>query len=217
MGETDDLDALLDEQISYYRAVAREYGKHAIPADGAAEVFQAFEALDKRGRVLELAPGTGKWTELLLRHAESITAVDSAPEMIDLARERVSGDPRVTFVQADLFSFEPDQRYDLVFFGFFISHVPLSRFADFWGMVGRAVAPGGRVFFVDDSYRTPEELIEGESSSTIERRLLDGTAFRAIKVPHRPEPLQERLERLGWQAKVEGSGAFYWGEATPSG
>jgi demethylmenaquinone methyltransferase/2-methoxy-6-polyprenyl-1,4-benzoquinol methylase len=42
---------------------------------------------------------------------------------------------------------------------------------------------GGRVFFVDDNYRTADDLIEGESSSTILRRLNDGTPHRVVKVP----------------------------------
>ena len=77
------------------------------------------------------------------------------------------------------------------------------------------LAPGGRVFFADDGYRTPDELIEGESSSTIRRRLSDGTPHRAVKVPHEPAELEERLARLGWQITVtRTSGPFYWGAGT---
>ena len=68
------------------------------------------------------------------------------------------------------------------------------------------------MFFVDDSYRTPDELIEGESSSTIRRRLNDGSAYRAVKVPHRPADLEGRLGRLGWRfAVTQTSGPFFWG------
>jgi len=61
----------------------------------------------------------------------------------------------------------------------------VDRFGAFWERVASALAPGGRVFFADDAYRTPDELIEGAESSTIRRRLRDGTEFRAVKVPHR--------------------------------
>lgn len=74
------------------------------------------------------------------------------------------------------------------------------------------LGPAGRVFFVDDAFRTPEELIEGEASSTIQRRLSDGTAHRVVKVPYRPAELEERLASLGWQFTVtQTSGSFYWG------
>ena len=64
------------------------------------------------------------------------------------------------------------------------------------------LAPGGRVFFADDGYRTPDELIEGESSSTIRRRLNDGTADRAVKVAYEPAELEARLARLGWRTPI---------------
>jgi demethylmenaquinone methyltransferase/2-methoxy-6-polyprenyl-1,4-benzoquinol methylase len=75
-----------------------------------------------------------------------------------------------------------------------------------------ALKLGGRVFFVDDNARTPEELVYGEESSVVERRLSDGTAYRAVKVPHQPEDLQARLRSLGWDITVVMSGGpFYWG------
>jgi O-methyltransferase involved in polyketide biosynthesis len=93
-----------------------------------------------------------------------------------------------------------------------LSHVPAERFESFWSLVADCLAPGGRVFFADDGHRTPDELIEGESSSTIRRRLTDGTAYRAVKVPHEPAELEQRLARLGWQITVtQTSGPFYWG------
>jgi demethylmenaquinone methyltransferase/2-methoxy-6-polyprenyl-1,4-benzoquinol methylase len=163
------------------------------------------------GHVLELACGPGAWTERLLKHATSVTAVDAAPEMLARAKARV-GDNRVRFIHADLFTWKPDRRYDVVFFGFWLSHVPLDRFDSFWALIATCLEPAGRVFFVDDAYRTPDELIEGEASSTIRRRLNDGTPYRAVKVPHRPADLEERLTRLGWHIRImPTSGPFYWG------
>ncbi|HEY3717219.1 MAG TPA: class I SAM-dependent methyltransferase [Jatrophihabitantaceae bacterium] len=43
------------------------------------------------GDVLELACGTGVWTALLAGRANTLTAVDAAPEMIEIARERAPG------------------------------------------------------------------------------------------------------------------------------
>jgi demethylmenaquinone methyltransferase/2-methoxy-6-polyprenyl-1,4-benzoquinol methylase len=73
------------------------------------------------------------------------------------------------------------------------------------------------VFFVDDAYRTADELIEGEASSTIQRRLNDGTVHRAVKVPHDPGALQNRLEALGWDfAITQTEGPFFWGSGRRS-
>jgi SAM-dependent methyltransferase len=214
MGATDaDLDGLLAEQAAYYDAGAHEYEDHALPFGGGDELAAALDAFTPTGSVLELACGPGVWTGQLVRHASDVTAVDASAEMLALARERVGDDDRVRFVQADLFTWEPDRTYDVVFLGFWLSHVPLERFESFWAFVADCLRPGGRVFFVDDAYRTPDELVEGEASSTIQRRLQDGSAFRAVKVPHRPDELQARLADLGWDVTVTATsaGPFYWG------
>jgi demethylmenaquinone methyltransferase/2-methoxy-6-polyprenyl-1,4-benzoquinol methylase len=124
----------------------------------------------------------------------------------------VKGDERVRFIEADLFSWRPERRYDVVFFGFWLSHVPPDRFDAFWATVGECLVPEGRVFFADDAYRTPDELIEGEDSFTIRRRLEDGTAFKAVKVPHTAVGLERRLQELGWRFEVRPTaGPFFWG------
>jgi SAM-dependent methyltransferase len=209
---TDDgLAPLVAEQIAYYRALAPEYLAGVLDMPGADEVEAALDRFAPTGDVLELACGPGPWTARLVRDARTVTAVDAAPEMLALARSRVA-DPRVQFICADLFTWRPDRRYDVVFFGFWLSHVPLERFAAFWRLVSDCLTPGGRVFFADDAYRTPDELVEGPASSTIRRRLRDGTAYRAVKVPHSVGELEARLAELGWDIKVSAtSGPFYWG------
>jgi SAM-dependent methyltransferase len=179
-GRSDELEPLLAEQVAYYHAIAAEYEDHGIPGPGGDELVAALDCFRPAGCVLELACGLGVWTAQLLRHATSVTAVDASPEMLAIASARVS-DERVRFIQADLFTWAPDRRYDVVFFGFWLSHVPLERFESFWSLVSDCLETNGRVFFVDDGYRTPDELIYGDSSSIIRRRLNDGTSYRAVK------------------------------------
>ena len=207
----DELEQLLGEQIAYYRARAPEYLSDALDVlrDSAIEV--AVDGFAPGGHVLELACGPGTWTPRLLETAATVTAVDTSPEMLAIARQRVGDDDRVRFVLADLFTWRPDRRYDVVFFGFWLSHVPLERFAEFWALVDDCLVSGGRVLFVDDAHRSPDELIEGTASSTIQRRLSDGSTHRAVKVPHAPSTLAHRLAQLGWDIDVVAQGPFYWG------
>lgn len=211
-GREHDVSALLAEQVAYYRARAPEYELGALPGAWGEEPVAAFEAFAPAGDVLELACGTGVWTAALAGQADAVTALDASPEMLALAASRVP-DGRVTFVQADVFEWEADRRYDVVFFGFWLSHVPLERFAEFWSRVDAWLAPGGRVFFVDDAYRTDDELVYGKDSSIVQRRLSDGSAYRVVKVPHRPHELERRLRELGWAITVSAAqrGPFYWG------
>jgi len=206
----EELDRLLDEQAAYYRAIAAGY-LDQLDLPGHDEVCEALDAFRPTGRVLELACGPGVWTGQLLRYASHVTAVDASAEMLAMAAARTGGD-RVRFVQADLFAWRPDRRYDVVFIGFWLSHVPPERFASFWSLVADCLEPDGRVFLADDGHRTPRELVEGPSSATIRRDVGDGTSYRLVKVPYQPADLEERLSRLGWRIKVTPtSGLFYWG------
>jgi SAM-dependent methyltransferase len=215
---SDGLEPLLAEQLAYYRALAPHYGETAFPDHdegalraAANELSGAIEGFRIAGDVLELACGPGTWTELLVTGATTLTAVDAAPEMLGIAGGRID-DERVRFVQADIFDWVPDRAYDCVFFGFWLSHVPVERFGPFWAMVAGALKPDGRVLFFDDAYRTAEELIEGPEASTIRRRLGDGTTYRVVKVPHAPAELETSLRRLGWDISVHPTrGPFYWG------
>ena len=211
-GSGADISLLLAEQVAFYRAVAPEYEQHAIKGAWGGEPEAALEAFAPAGAVLELACGPATWTPKLLRHAGTVTALDASPEMLAIAASRVR-DARVTFVLADVFEWEAHRRYDVVFFGFWLSHVPLARFAEFWSRVQSWLEPGGRVFFVDDAHRTAGELIYGEASSIVQRRLSDGTTHRVVKVPHRPAELERRLRELGWAITVSASAdePFYWG------
>jgi SAM-dependent methyltransferase len=215
------LDRLLDEQRAYYRALAGDYLKlsQAMDLPGGDELTEALDAFQPAGRVLEFACGPGVWTGQLLRYATDVTALDASPEMLAIAAARVGSDvgsdvrnDRVRFVQADLFAWRPDRRYDVVFMGFWLSHVPAERFAAFWSLVADCLQPGGRVFFADDAYRTPDELVEGTSSETIRRQTPDGSAFRLVKAAHQPADLEIRLRELGWDIKVTtAAGPVYWG------
>ena len=204
--------SLRSEQLAYYRAVANEYEDHSIDVPGQDELLSAIDSFRPTGDILELACGYGIWTERLLRSATTVTAVDGAPEMLARARKRVGPRAPVRFVEADLFSWKPDRRYDAVFFGFWISHVPEDEFASFWSLVAEALLPGGTVFFFDDNHRTEAELVEGVNSPVVQRRLNDGAPFRVIKIPYEAAELERRLRNLQWDIRVSGtSGPFYWG------
>ena len=110
-------DQLLTGQRAYYSALAPDYLDQGLDLPGGAELTDALDAFRPAGSVLELAGGPGTWTRQLLRHASDVTAVDASPEMLAIAASRVPGGAPVRFVQADLFTWEPDRRYDVVFMG----------------------------------------------------------------------------------------------------
>jgi SAM-dependent methyltransferase len=213
----DSLRSLLDGQLAYYRARASEYDRVYDERGDFVMKGPLVEELPIEGKVLELACGTGQWTTLLARRAERLTAVDGSPEMIAIARERVraAGQP-VEFMEADLFAWSPVRRYDTVFFAFWLSHVPPARFVAFWEAVATALAPGGRVVFVDTSIgdRVGEDVLDG-AHPTVLRRLDDGSEHEIVKVFHDTDLLAAQLRELGWSASVRRVGTrFIAGVAT---
>jgi ubiquinone/menaquinone biosynthesis C-methylase UbiE len=226
------LDGLLAEQARYYRERASEYedwwfrrGRYdhgeAANARWFADVAEAQAALERFAPtqdVLELACGTGLWTERLIAHAASVTAVDGSSEMLELCHTRVN-DPRVDYLQADLFAWEPDRTYDVCFFSFWLSHVPQERFDAFWEKVGRAVGPNGRVFFIDslrhDKASAADHVLPEQGSEAMLRRLADGREYHIVKRFHEPQLLRERLAELKWKAQVQTTSQFFiYGQAS---
>jgi len=216
---------LLDEQIAYYRARAPEYedwffrrGRYDRGEAHRRAWFAEVEAVETalrsacpRGRVLELACGTGLWTRRLAAFASELTAIDASPEVLERNRERV-GDERVRYVRADLFRWQPRERFDFVFFGFWLSHVPPDRFVSFWETVRAALAPGGTAFFVDNAQNPAIAAREHrlpEAGFVMDRVLGDGRHFRVVKVFYEPGALERRLASLGFRGRVESTGEFF--------
>jgi 2-polyprenyl-3-methyl-5-hydroxy-6-metoxy-1,4-benzoquinol methylase len=215
---------ILADQIAYYRARAPEYDEWVLRQGRydrgeehrrlwmgeLAAIEAALAAAGPAGDVLELACGTGVWTQILAARTAHLTAVDASPEVIALNQARVR-DPRVQYVQADLFSWQPRAQYDFVFFAFWLSHVPEDRFDAFWAMVRAALRPAGKVFFADslgaEEGTARDQTIEADGTS--ERHLNDGRSFRIVKVFHDPSRLAARLRALGWNADVKATATFF--------
>ena len=212
----DELASVLAEQIAYYRARADEYdATHALDSASRAQLLNALSECAPRGRILELACGSGQWTAELAKHASLLTAVDASPEMIELNRARVAQD-KVHYVQADLFAWSPTERYDVVFFSTWLSHVPPQRFEGFWVLVADCLKENGRVFFIDElpAVAVHERWIADAIVPVVERSLTTGARYRAIKVLHDPAELGARLSQLGWQADIRTVGwRFFYATA----
>jgi len=180
--------------------------------------YPALDALGIKGEVLELACGTGIWTQRLLGTASSITAVDASLEMQAINRAKVASD-RVTYVQTDLFTWHPTCRYDAVCFAFCISHVPDERLDSFLSMVAIALRPGGTIFFADDRRESTgsaitDHLSESESQLII-RRLNDSRTFQIVKNFYEPATLAARFAVAGFDVTVvETANYFLYGYGT---
>ena len=223
---------LVESQMAYYRARAGEYdqwffrqGRYDLGPEQRSRWFQEIAivrtALREEARdadVLELACGTGLWTCHLAEHNRRVVAVDASPEVLAINRERVRS-PNVEYVEADIFSWRPTNLFDVVFFSFWLSHVPPERFDAFWDSVKMVLKPGGRAFFVDSLFEQssiPQDHGLPDRSGVVRRRLNDGREFDIVKVFYDPANLEHRLVERGWSGSVRTTGTFFfYGLMTP--
>lgn len=213
MAEDDEQERILD-QIEFYREQVRQHAPdwddpavqellHSYFEDPEVqEVVRTYCPPSARG--LELASGAGRFTAPLLDACARLTAVDSSPEMHEVNRSR-HGDAQIEYVAADLFEYQPDGHYDLIFAGYWLSHVPTGRFQSFWSMLRDALAPGGRVVMVDDGVRDAdgtERFADDPTGGGAHRQLANGREFTIVKMTYAPLDLESRLADLGWPATV---------------
>jgi demethylmenaquinone methyltransferase/2-methoxy-6-polyprenyl-1,4-benzoquinol methylase len=216
---------LLDQQIAYYRARAPEYdewflrqGRYDRGPEFRArwgrevdEIAAVLASLTQGAEVLELACGTGLWTQRLAASGCSVRAVDASPEVIAINRDRVRS-PNVEYQIADIFAWTPTNTFDVVFFSFWLSHVPAERFDGFWELVRSALRPGGHAFFIDGLLE-PTSIAQNhdppDRSGVARRRLNDGREFDIVKVFHEPAELERRLVEQGWSGWVRSTETFF--------
>lgn len=213
------------EMLAYYEARAPEYddwylrrGRYARgPIHDAAwnvELDMAgrwLDALPIRGEIVELAAGTGWWSPLLASRGE-LSLYDAASAPLERARDRlVAHGLRAHLHVRDAWA-EPDRQVDVVFAGFWLSHVPRARLDAFLGVVRRWLKPGGSFAFIDSQFDPQSSAADHPApSDDLSVRLLDdGRAFTIVKVYYEPAELKSALRRTGFEApSVTTSGRFF--------
>ena len=136
--------------------------------------------------VLEIACGTGYWTQVIADAARAIVAVDVNDEVLALARNKPPGTAQLEFRRADVFAL-PDfgRRFDAAFAGFWWSHVPRQRLGTFLAGLHAQLEPGGRVMCIDNRYvegnSTPIARVDARGDSFQIRTLADGSTHEVLK------------------------------------
>ena len=169
-------------------------------------------------RVLELACGTGVWTEMIAQGAESVLATDINGEMLEVARELCEGLDNVRWRQLDVFDLPADleqggEKFTAVFMAGLWSHFTRDQQDAFLAQLKKRLGKDVLLVLVDDEY------IEGESA-TIARTDAQGTTWQIVEdedgsrheLPKNyptDSALRKRLGAAGKEIKVA-RWEFYW-------
>ena len=201
----------MDDLAAYYARRAAEYERiYAKP-----ERQHDLALLRKRiatlfaGRcVLEIACGTGYWTELIAPQAALVTALDATDETLAIARSKRYPGGRVEFLRGDAYAL-PDfgRPHDALFAGFWWSHVPRARLDAFLAGASRRIAPGSLVAFLDNRYvegsSTPISRRDAEGNTYQARKLDDGSSHEVLKNFPSDAELRERVQAHGDEVAIE--------------
>jgi ubiquinone/menaquinone biosynthesis C-methylase UbiE len=158
--------------------------------------------------VLEVAAGTGWWTNVLADTAASVTATDVNQATLDVARARRAWPRSVSFTVADAFQLHQlPGDFDAAFAGFFWSHVPLAKIDTFLDGIMRRVHPGSLVVFADNRLVAgsvhPVARRDEDGNTYQRRRMKDGSSWDVLKNFPEPGELRARLSRFGPPAGYE--------------
>ena len=144
------------ELIDYYRARAAEYEQayyRHMPERRREIDDQAENLLELvRGKdILDLACGTGYWTQIISRTARFIAAVDISVEMLREARQKTYDAP-TEFAMADLYRV-PFQTasFDMITLGFWFSHQPKQEYDLFFRHLAQPLRGGGFIWMIDNN------------------------------------------------------------------
>ena len=165
-----------------------------------------------RGKhVLEIACGTGYWTDVLARSAASVTAVDINDEVLDVARSKSL---KATFNRADIYQLpEFPESFNGGLAAFWWSHVPKARLISFLLDFHRAFAAGATIMFIDNLYvegsSTPISRTDATGNTYQTRKLDDGSVHEVLKNFPAEHELRLAFEGLATQVQIARL-RYYW-------
>jgi ubiquinone/menaquinone biosynthesis C-methylase UbiE len=179
-------------------------------AEFIAQIGHHLTSLFKPGdRVLDLCCGAGPVAFFLEEHGASVTGIDLAPTLIELARqEALKRHSQTEFIQANVLTHPlGNDVYDLVVcLGNAILDFPHGSFPKFRDGVFRALKTGGRfaIGYRDGLLRVadmsePQEVVEQGSEGKIRRRFKEyDPALGAYKMEYRHLSRNETYDATGY-------------------
>lgn len=200
----------------YYAARAKEYDQIYAKPERQADlrlIEQWLPARFEGVRVLEIAAGTGYWTQFIAPVATSVLGLDASAETLQIAEARPNNE-RAQWLVGDAYALPaPVEPYAAAFAGFWFSHVPLARQKEFLLGLNKTLKSGARVVMLDNLYvegnSTPLTESDPEGNTYQIRKLVDGSSHRVLKNYPNELDLCELVAPFGAQPTFT-TWQYYW-------
>lgn len=204
--------------VDYYAQRAGEYERVYQKPERQGELSQLKELLRAtlRGhQVIEVACGTGYWTEVAAASAASIAAFDINESTLEIARSKPFDKGKVTFVKGDAYRLPPlPRRFDAAFAMFWWSHIPKAALSEFLQQLHAALLPGAVVLFIDNTFvpgeSTPITRADAEGNTYQTRRLDSGQTFEVLKNYPTENEFRELLRGCASQVELKWLKYYWW-------
>ena len=183
---------LIKEMNEYYRECAPYHDGYMSYTDNLnmekllAPIIEKIED-DITGKdVLEIACGTGNWTQVLSKRACRVLAVDINETYLIEARKKDYQNGNVIFKVADAYTLDGiDKNFNLAFAADFWSHIPKSKVKEFIQTLHSKLLPNSKVVMLDMLPRKElDEMfshIDKEGNVIQKRKLPNGKEYRVVK------------------------------------
>lgn len=136
--------------------------------------------------VLEIACGTGYWTQVAAETANSIWATDINEEVLQIARAKKCLGKNATFEKQDAFQLSGLRgRFTAGLAAFWWSHLKTSEIPSFLRHFHQILSLNAKVVFIDNNFvpgsSTPISRTDVEGNTYQLRTLEDGSAYEVLK------------------------------------
>jgi SAM-dependent methyltransferase len=173
--------ALKHDIEEYYKKRAHQYEEIYLKEERREDISSLKKLLKEffSGHdVLEVASGTGFWTEAIALTARTVLAVDLSEEMHKIASQKKYPKENVRFQTEDAYCLDAvTGDFTAGFSGFWWSHVPRPKIPLFLDGLHKKIGKKGLVVFIDNNYIEGVShpiVFEDDEGNTYQRRSLGG-------------------------------------------
>lgn len=204
----------------YYSNRAGEYEKIYNRNDDTRQkeqyaIKEKIKEVFKDRKVIEIACGTGYWTEIISQVASKLTATDISEETLIEARKKNLEYGKVDLKIADAYRLDEIQgEFNAGCANFWFSHIPKHRIKEFIEGFHKRLGKGSVVFMADNVYvkGIGGELISkcDEADTYKIRELANGEKYEILKNYYTKHELDTIFEKYTTDLQIEVGSCFWW-------